>query len=201
MKTTSSRLMVGMTLTVLATAMLVGCNKTPESTPEVQVAPVSSGTQTDDATVTSNVRTALLADSEVKAFDVKVETRQGTVQLNGTMDTQAQIDQALSVTRNVVGVSAVENNLTLKSASTTLGTKMDDTTVTGRVKAALLADPDVKSFDISVATTNGEVQLTGLVDNQGQIDHATRIARAAEGASSIKSDLRIKQWPAPRSTT
>jgi hyperosmotically inducible periplasmic protein len=192
MKTTSSRLMLGMALTVLATSVLVGCNKTPESTPDAQVAPVSSSTQTDDATVTSNVRTALMADSAVKAFDVKVETRQGTVQLNGAVDTQAQIDQALSITRSVAGVSAVENNLTLKSASTTMGTKIDDTTVTGRVKAALLADPDVKSFDISVATTNGEVQLTGLVDNQGQIDQATRIARAAEGASSIRSELRIK---------
>ena len=193
MKTTSSRLMVGMTLTVLATAMLVGCNKTPESTPEVQVAPVSSGTQTDDATVTSNVRTALLADSEVKAFDVKVETRQGTVQLNGTMDTQAQIDQALTVTRGVTGVSAVENGLMLKGANTSMGTQLDDTGVTGRVKAALLADPNVKSFDINVVTSNGEVQLSGLVDNQGQIDEVTRIARATEGASSIKSDLRVKQ--------
>jgi hyperosmotically inducible periplasmic protein len=193
MNTTSARLMAGMTLTVLAAAMLVGCNKTPESMPAAPVAPVSSSTQTDDATVTSNVRTALLADAAVKAFDVKVETRQGTVQLSGVVDTQAQIDQALTVTRGVTGVSAVENGLTLKDASPTMGTRIDDTGVTGRVKAALLADPGVKSFDISVVTSNGEVQLTGLVDNQGQIDQVTRIARATEGASSIKSDLRIKQ--------
>lgn len=193
MKTNTTRLMLGMTLTALATSMLIGCNKTPESAPEPQVAPVSMDTQMDDSAVTSNVKSALMADSTVKPFDLQVETRKGTVQLNGSVDTQAQIDQAISVARGVAGVSAVENSITLRSTSSSLGTKIDDTSVTGRVKAALLADPDVKSLDISVATMNGEVQLTGVVDNQNQIDQATKIARATDGANSIKSDLRVKQ--------
>jgi hyperosmotically inducible periplasmic protein len=37
------------------------------------------------------------------------------------------------------------------------------------------------------------VQLTGFVDNQRQIDQASEIARATEGASSVKSELKIKQ--------
>jgi hyperosmotically inducible protein len=193
MNANTTRLMLGITATAIATSLVMGCNKTPESSPEPQVAPVSMDTQTTDSTVTSNVKSALMADATVKDFDLQVETRTGTVKLEGAVDTQAQIDQAISVARGVKGVSAVETGITLKGATTSLGTKIDDTNVTGRVKAALLADPDVKSFDISVATTNGEVQLTGVVDNQGQIDQATKIARAAEGASSIKSDLRIKQ--------
>lgn len=192
MTSPTSRLLLGLALTAVSTGLLIGCNKTPESTPAASTAPVSMGTQIDDSVVTSSVKTALLADAAIKSFDVSVETRKGTVQLSGFVDTQAQIDQAVAVTRGVSGVSAVENGLALKTPGSTLGTKIDDTSVTGRVKAALLADPDVKSFDIGVATTNGEVKLTGLVDNQGQIDQATRIARAAEGASSIKSDLRIK---------
>jgi len=115
------------------------------------------------------------------------------VQLSGFVDSQAQIDQALAVTRSVAGVTEVENGVTLKGAPGTMGTRFDDATVTGRVKTALLADPDIKSFDISVLTSQGEVQLTGFVDNQGQIDRATQIARATEGASSVKSELRIKQ--------
>lgn len=192
MKTPTSHLLLGVALTAICTGMLLGCNKAPESAPGISMAPVSVGTQIDDTVITSSVKAALLADPAVKSFDVQVETRKGTVQLRGLVDTQTQIDQALAVTRGVTGVSAVENSLTLKAAGTTMGTKIDDTTVTGRVKAALLADPAVKSFDISVGTTNGEVQLTGLVDNQGQIDQATRIASATEGASSIKSNLRIK---------
>jgi hypothetical protein len=88
----------------------------------------------------------------------------------------------------VAGVTDIENSVTLKSAPTTVGEKIDDTVVTARVKTALLADADIKSFDISVLTFNGEVQLSGFVNNQGQIDQAVRIAGAAEGATSVTPD-------------
>jgi hyperosmotically inducible protein len=93
----------------------------------------------------------------------------------------------------VSGVTEVENGLSLKGVPTTVGEKIDDTVVTTRVKTALLADADIKSFDISVLTFNGEVQLSGFVNNQGQIDQAVRIAGAAEGATSVKNELTIKQ--------
>ena len=76
--------------------------------------------------------------------------------------------------------------------ATTVGTRVDGTVLTSRVKAALLADPDTKSLDISVATVQGEVQRTGMVDYQGQIDQAGKVARGAEGAGSVQNDLRIK---------
>lgn len=64
--------------------------------------------------------------------------------------------------------------------------------MTARVNAALLADPDIKSFDISVHTFEGEVQLAGFVNDQRQIDRAIQIASTAEGASRVKNELKIK---------
>jgi len=151
------------------------------------------GTQVDDAVITSAVKSALLGDSLIKSFDLQVETRKGVVQLSGFVDNQTQIDQAMALTKGVSGVVSVENGVTLKDSPSTVGTKMDDAAVTGRVKTALLADADIRSFDISVVTFKGEVQLTGFVNNQSQIDQASRIARAAEGASSVKNELMIKQ--------
>lgn len=193
MKTRTSRLLLGTALTAIATTLLIGCNRAPESAPVTQVVPTTVGTQVDDTVITSRVKSALLADPAIKSFDLQVETRKGTVQLSGFVDSQAQIDQALAVTRSVAGVTEVENGVSLKGAPGTMGSKFDDATVTGRVKTALLADPDIKSFDISVRTSEGEVQLTGFVDNQGQIDQATQIARATEGASSVKNELSIKR--------
>jgi hyperosmotically inducible periplasmic protein len=193
MKTQTSRLLLGTALAAIATTVLIGCNKAPEVAPVAQVPSTTLGTQVDDTVITSSVKSALLADPAIRSFDLQVETRKGTVQLSGYVDSQSQIDQALAVTRSVAGVTDVENGVTLKGTSTTLGTKIDDATVTGRVKSALLADPDIKSLDISVLTYNGEVQLTGFVDNQRQIDQASEIARATEGASSVKSELKIKQ--------
>ena len=90
------------------------------------------------------------------------------------------------------GVVDVENGVSLKGASSTMGMQMDDTAVTSRVKTALLADPDVRSLDISVLTRQGAVKLTGFVNSQAQIDQATTIASATEGASSVKNELLIK---------
>lgn len=193
MKIQPSRLLLGSALAAVAATLLIGCNKAPEPAPASLVPPITMGTQVDDAVITSSVKSALLADDLVKSFDLQVETRKGTVQLSGFVDSQAQIDQALALTRSVAGVTEVENSISLKDSPSTVGTKIDDATVTGRVKTALLTDPDIKSFDISVVTFKGEVQLTGFVNNQAQIDRAAAIASATEGASSVKNELMIKQ--------
>ncbi|QCB45413.1 BON domain-containing protein [Hydrogenophaga sp. PAMC20947] len=177
-----------------ALAAVGACSKTPEPQAETTPAPpMTLGTQVDDAVVTSSVKSALLADDLVKSFELQVETRKGVVQLSGFVDNQAQIDQAMALTSAVQGVVNVENDVTLKGSSSTVGTKIDDAAVTTRVKTALLADAAIKSFDISVLTFKGEVQLTGFVNNQSQIDLAGQLASAAEGASSVKNDLMIKQ--------
>jgi hyperosmotically inducible protein len=178
-----------------ALAMLGACSKAPE--PAIATVPpadnITLGSQVDDAVVTSSVKKALLADPTINSLDLQVETRKGTVQLSGFVSDQAQITQALAITRTVAGVKSVENSVTLKGTPSTVGTKIDDATVTGRVKTVLLADPDIRSFDISVVTFKGEVQLTGFVNTQSQIDLAAKLAGATEGATSVKNELMLKQ--------
>ena len=127
------------------------------------------------------------------SLDFQVETRQGTVQLTGFVDDQRQIDQAMALTRAVPGVTHIENGLSVRSAPATLGSGIDDTAVTARVKAALLEDPIIKSLDISVTTSHGEVQLSGFVDRQTQIDEAQTIARTVPGAVSVKNELMLRK--------
>lgn len=180
--------------TFLTLAGLSACDKKADPEGVVPLSsPMTLGTQVDDAVITSSVKSVLVADDLVKSLDLQVETRKGVVQLSGYVDSPAQIDQAVSLTRAVAGVTGVENAITLKGPPSTVGTAIDDTTVTGRVKAALLADPGIKSFDISVLTHQGEVQLTGFVNSQAQIEQAGKLAAAAEGASSVKNELMIKQ--------
>ncbi|OGB19637.1 MAG: hypothetical protein A3E51_00620 [Burkholderiales bacterium RIFCSPHIGHO2_12_FULL_67_38] len=179
-------------LAAWAALSLAGCGKPPETVtppaPEITV-----GAQVDDAVITSGIKSALVSDPLVKGFDLQVETRKGVVQLSGFVDSRAQIDRALALARAVPGVTEVENSVSLKGKPSTAATKIDDATVTGRVKTALLADPDIRSFDISVLTHKSVVQLTGFVNSQAQIDRAVRIAAATEGASSVKNGLLIKQ--------
>lgn len=73
--------------------------------------------------------------------------------------------------------------------SRTVGTVIDDVTLTTRVKAALLAEPDVKSLDIGVQTFSGTVQLSGFVDSEWQIEKATEVARRIEGVQQVRNNL------------
>ncbi|MDI6746979.1 MAG: BON domain-containing protein [Rhodocyclaceae bacterium] len=192
MKNRLGLLVLRTSLAGVLTVMLVGCSKPPEPT---AVPPPSTtvGTVIDDSVITTSVRSALLADPDVKSFDLKVETRKGEVQLSGFVDNQMQIDRAIMVARGVSGVTNIDNKMSLKGAATTVGNKIDDGIVTARVKAALLADANVKSLDIAVVTRKGEVQLSGFVDNQSQIEHVLAVARGIEGVSSVSNEMSLKK--------
>jgi hyperosmotically inducible periplasmic protein len=74
----------------------------------------TSGEIMDDSALTAKVKSALIDDPATKAGDIKVETRQGVVQLSGFVSTQAQKDAATNVAQAVTGVKSVQNGLTVK---------------------------------------------------------------------------------------
>ena len=78
------------------------------------------------------------------------------------------------------------------AASTTTRTQeskgeyVDDSVITNKVKALLGADDFFKSFEISVKTYQGTVQLSGFVNSQKAVDKAGEIVRSVKGVKSIK---------------
>lgn len=147
----------------------------------------------DDTVVTAKVKSALLADPDVKSFDFKVETNKGEVQLSGFSDSKEQIDRAVNIAKGVEGVTNVINKVSLKTGDDTIGTKVDDSVVTAKVKSALMSDPGVKSSDIKVVTRKGEVQLSGFVGNETQIERAAEVARTVDGVHNVVNELTLKK--------
>ncbi len=72
------------------------------------------------------------------------------------------------------------------------GEYVDDSVITGRVKAAILADPLLKSAEINVETFKGRVQLSGFVNSQSDINHAMMMVRGMKGVTSVANDMRLK---------
>lgn len=171
---------------------IVGCAESRDAEPEGE-AKKSLGTEIDDSVITTKVKSALLRDSGLESFDIKVETSKGNVQLSGFVDNQNQMDRAIVVAQGIDGVRTVENKMSIKTDDTSVGTKMDDSAITSKVKAALIKDPDIKSLDISVVTRDGEVQLSGFVENQIQIDRAIEIAKEVKGVRNVLDEMSIKQ--------
>jgi len=72
------------------------------------------------------------------------------------------------------------------------GEYFDDTVITTKVKGLLAADDFLRSFQISVDTHDGVVQLSGHVNNQEAVNKAVEIARSVQGVRSVKNDLIVK---------
>ena len=70
---------------------------------------------------------------------------------------------------------------TSKQEST--GEYVDDSVITTKVKALLAEDDFLKSFQISVETYKGTVQLSGFVDSQKAIDKAVKSPAASKGSN------------------
>jgi hyperosmotically inducible protein len=182
----------GVALACAVSIWMTGCDNGQEEA-RAPVAKTTVGTEIDDSVITGRVRSALLGDPDVKSLDIKVETRKGQVQLSGFVGTQARIDNAIALTSKVEGVKGVENGMSLKVGKASVGNTFDDGVITAKVKSALLSDPGVKSFDIAIVTRKGEVQLSGYVDNQAQINRAIDVARGVEGVQSIGNEMSVKK--------
>ena len=72
------------------------------------------------------------------------------------------------------------------------GQYIDDSVIMSKVKTQLAADDFLKSFQISVETYKGVVQLSGFVDSQQVVDKAGQIARKVYGVKSVKNNLIVK---------
>jgi hypothetical protein len=72
------------------------------------------------------------------------------------------------------------------------GEYVDDSVITTKVKSLLAEDDFLKSFQISVETYKGIVQLSGFVNSRQAVDKAGQIARSVKGVNSVKNNLIVK---------
>jgi osmotically-inducible protein OsmY len=73
----------------------------------------------------------------------------------------------------------------------TISETLDDTTITTRVKTAMLNDPAVGGLRIDVDTFKSVVTLTGRVKSHSERDQAIALARQVSGVSEVKDALEI----------
>ncbi|XXD11629.1 molecular chaperone OsmY [Klebsiella sp. R445] len=147
----------------------------------------------DDSTITARVKAALIDDKSISSAGISVKTENKVVTLSGSVDSTAQKEQALSVAKNVKGVTTVTDKLSVsEEQSASLKGYAGDTAITSQIKAKLLADDMVPSRNITVETSDGVVQLSGSVETRQQADRAADIAKAISGVKSVENNLSVK---------
>jgi len=79
-------------------------------------------------------------------------------------------------------VKSVHNAIAIHPENTA-GSKLDDSVTTGKVKAALMDDKDVKSGQINVETKGGVVSLSGFVTGDKIKHRAVEVAKSVAASS------------------
>lgn len=92
-----------LTLTLLTAG---GCASTPKQE--------GTGEYVDDSIITSKVKAAILNEPSLSSAEINVETFKGVVQLSGFVNSKADINKAVIVTRAINGVTSVKNDMRLK---------------------------------------------------------------------------------------
>jgi hyperosmotically inducible protein len=151
----------------------------------------SAGDHVDDGSIVTQVKASLVAEKGVPSSDVNVEVYKGVVLLSGFVKTQAEKDAAGKVAKNTAGVKSVRNELAIHPA-TSVGTKLDDTMLVGKVKAALVDAKDVSSGQINVEARGGIVQLGGFVTSSGMRDRAIAVAKGVNGVKRVDDAMFVK---------
>ena len=99
-------------LGILATAAIALGSQLAMANDETTTAAADPATDSEqpvtDTWITTKVKSTLLATENVDGTKINVTTVDGVVTLAGVLDTQAQVDRALEVTRGVEGVVSVD---------------------------------------------------------------------------------------------
>jgi hyperosmotically inducible periplasmic protein len=143
-----------------------------------------------DTTVTTAVKNKLAADPTTSAAKIDVDTSNGVVTLSGNVPTAAEKAEAERLARNTQGVTQVINNISVERGEGANGGMLGDTAILTSIKSQFATNG---IFGTNVDVKNGEVTITGEVDNALEKSKAEEIARKTSGVKSVKNQLTIKR--------
>ena len=150
----------------------------------------SVGVQIEDEAIEQRINNALVGRFGKEQINVNVTAYNRQVLLAGqVLDEKSKADvEALAKVQQNVG--NVFNELEVRPIAS-LGTRSNDTALSGKVRAALVAETGVPSGTIRVTTENSVVFLMGRV-TAAEGDLAARVASRQSGVARV-----VKLFEAP----
>ena len=163
----------------------------------VQNAYSSLKESTQDAATTSRVRTALLLSKHVSPFDIKVETIQGEVTLEGQVPSEQVKTVAGAIVQDTSGVKQVHNNLGVNPAIERnpdrehLAERVADLEIKTLVTDALSKNADLADKHIAAEVKSRRVALNGTVQTTNQKYTAEQVAWQVPGVQGLTDNLSV----------
>jgi osmotically-inducible protein OsmY len=142
-----------------------------------------------DSWTTVDVKLRLLADAEVPALDVGVDTHYGVVSLVGMVPTDAAKAAAIADAQKVDLVVGVNDDLQVVPGIGKPIEAEDDGVIKLHLTSMLQDSPEFARVDADVK--DGRVHLTGAVASGWERLRVATMVRATKGVRSVDDDLRV----------
>lgn len=146
----------------------------------------SLGNKIDDQFLAPDVASSISnahADLSSPTSRIVVTAYNGVILIAGQTPRSELKDLAAQRARNVQGVKKIYNELQVQQPASLLA-RSNDSLLTSKIKAQMLADSNVPSTKIKVITENGIVYLLGVV-NRSEANAATAVVQGVSGVQKV----------------
>ena len=153
---------------------------------------VSVGADDDDHRIEAAAKNSYVFRTYLKADDITVEAKDGTVTLSGTVAEESHKMLARDTANGLPGVKHVDDHLQIKAPE---AATMSDDLTSARVKFALLFHRSV-SAATRVHVKDGVVTLSGSASSPAQKDLTAEYAREVTGVKDVINKMTVAPAPA-----
>ena len=176
-----------------------------------------------DAWITTQVKSKLVGDREIRARDIDVDTHDGVVTLKGRVLNEQLRQLAMVLANRTSGVRQVVDQLQVQVAPPTnvqwnRGTPgavatsgsgdanapvtivSDDARVAAAIQSKYFQDDRIKGRHIEVTSHGGVVTLNGEVTDETERAQALLLARTTDGVTRVEDNLTVGSAAAPAAT-
>lgn len=146
---------------------------------DMRTSSITAETPNDDEKITRTIRTLIKERKTLSHLNIKVNTHKGVVNLSGNLASNTQLVNLVELVQSVIGVVNVDTSkLIIKSSKQPLS----DMIITAKIKGLLIreklfGEKDIAAIETSIETKDNIVYMSGVFDNQNQINNAIEIIK------------------------
>ena len=153
----------------------------------------SLGAQVDDLTVTFDISqrfTQFNETNENALGGVTLDVTEGRVLLTGNVAEARLRIEAVRLAWQAEGVVEVKNEIDVDDANAG-STSLEDIAISTELRALLLFDSDVSKINFNVETVDRVVYITGIAQDDAELERVLNHARTISGVEEVVSYVRV----------